>query len=305
MTILFTAKNAKLLKIKEIPFKDEKEIQMIVEKNLQDILDLEFIKSEFALGNLRIDTLAFNNQNKAFTIIEYKKEKNFSVIDQGFAYLALLLNNKADFILSYNENKKSNLRKDDVDWSQSRIVFISPQFTKFQTQALNFQNLAFELYEINRYENDIIIFDRIKPSETAESINIISKSNKLVENINKEIKVYSEKDHLKNIPNDIKNLYEKLKELILDTGDNIEIEVKKHYIAFIANTNFVDVLPQQGQIKVWLNLKKGELKDFKNLARDVSNIGHWGNGDYEIILRTDDDFDYLRPLIAQSYKKHF
>ena len=62
----------------------------------------EFVKSELQLGNLRIDTLAFDNENRSFVIIEYKIDQSFSVIDQGYAYLGLLLNNKADFILEYN-----------------------------------------------------------------------------------------------------------------------------------------------------------------------------------------------------------
>ena len=62
------------------------------------------MKSEFTLHNFRIDTLAFDEESKSFVIIEYKKDKSFSVVDQGYAYLSLMLNNKADFILEYNES---------------------------------------------------------------------------------------------------------------------------------------------------------------------------------------------------------
>jgi hypothetical protein len=67
---------------------------------------------------LRIDTLAFDNESKAFVIIEYNKDRNFSVVDQGTAYLNLMLNNKADFILEYNESlRSSSLKREEVDWS--------------------------------------------------------------------------------------------------------------------------------------------------------------------------------------------
>jgi hypothetical protein len=74
---------------------------------------------------------AFDDESKAFVIIEYKKDRNFSVVDQGMSYLNLMLNNKADFILEYNESFHSspNLKREGVDWSQSRIIFISPEFT--------------------------------------------------------------------------------------------------------------------------------------------------------------------------------
>jgi len=89
--------------IKENPLKLEREIQTLIEKNLKLIFGLDFVKSEFSLNNFRIDTLAFDHDASAFVIIEYKRDKNFSVIDQGYAYLSLMLNNKADYILEYNE----------------------------------------------------------------------------------------------------------------------------------------------------------------------------------------------------------
>ncbi|HQC27629.1 MAG TPA: hypothetical protein PLU31_08240, partial [Treponemataceae bacterium] len=124
--------NGKLEQIREFDFKLEREIQKLTEENLQTVFGLEFIKSEFSLNSFRIDTLAFDKDASSFVIIEYKRDKNFSVIDQGYAYLSLMLNNKADFILEYNETQKNTLKRDDVDWSQSKVMFISPSFTSYQ-----------------------------------------------------------------------------------------------------------------------------------------------------------------------------
>lgn len=115
-----------LNQIKEIPFQLERQIQHLVEANLNTLLGLEFVKSEFTISGsvqrLRIDTLAFDRKNKAFVIIEYKQDKNFSVVDQGYAYLSAMLNNKADFILEYNEARNELLKRSSVDWSQSRVI---------------------------------------------------------------------------------------------------------------------------------------------------------------------------------------
>ena len=100
---IFKINNNKLERIKERDSSLEKDIQKLTELNLGRIFGLEYVSSEFSLKNLRIDTLCFNPENKAFVIIEYKKDRSFSVIDQGFAYLSLLLNNKADFLVEYNE----------------------------------------------------------------------------------------------------------------------------------------------------------------------------------------------------------
>jgi len=111
----YKIKEGKLELIKENPFKLEKEIQTLTEKNLKLIFGHDFVKSEFTLNNFRIDTLAFDHDASAFVIIEYKRDKNFSVINQGYAYLSLMLNNKADFILEYNESRKNVLKRNDVD----------------------------------------------------------------------------------------------------------------------------------------------------------------------------------------------
>jgi len=301
---LFLKIQNKFKKIKEIPFQNEKEIQSITENNLEDVFRLEFVESEASLNNLRIDTLAFDNESKSFVIIEYKKDKNFSVIDQGYAYLALLLNNKANFILEYNESKNKSLKRDDVDWSQSRVIFISPEFTRYQRQAINFRDLPIELWEISKYENDIILYNQLKSPEASETISKISSESKTVQRISKEIKVYTEEDHLHGVPDKLKEIYDELKERIMNLGENIEIRPRKNYVGFIANTNFVDVHLQQSQIKLWINLAKGELNDSQKIARDVSNVGHWGNGDYEIALKGGEDINYLMILIEQSYKKH-
>ena len=111
------------------PFLLEKDIQKLIENNVQELFDLEFVKSELTIQNFRLDTLCFNKMSNSFVIIEYKKGTNYSVIDQGYTYLSTLLNNKSDFILEYNETLGGSLKRDDIDWSQSRVIFISPKFS--------------------------------------------------------------------------------------------------------------------------------------------------------------------------------
>ena len=99
MPIYTIDKDEKLIPIKQVKFNNEKEMQNLTENNLEELFDLRFVASEFQVDNLRIDTLAFNEKTKSFVIIEYKNVKNYSVIDQGYSYLSLLLNNKAEFVL--------------------------------------------------------------------------------------------------------------------------------------------------------------------------------------------------------------
>ncbi len=291
--------------IKEKPFKLEKEIQKLVENNLKTLLNLEFVKSEFAISGsvkqLRIDTLAYDPHNNAFVIIEYKQDKNFSVVDQGYAYLSAMLNNKADFILEYNECRNKVLKKADVDWSQSRVIFISQAFTPYQKEAINFKDLPISLWEIKRFDNQIISFEEIRKLNATESIQTVSSVKSAIEAVNKEVVVYNESDHLKDKTEDILQLYKQLRERIFDL-DNVEIKATKLYIAFTVNgSNFTDIVIQRKGLKIFLNMPQGSLDDPYQLARNVSSTGHWGNGDYEVIMSNADKMDYILSLIKQSY----
>ena len=162
--------------IKETSFKFERGLQKLTEQNLRSLLGLNFIRSELPLNNSRIDTLAFDPDAKAIVIIEYKRNRTFSVIDQGYAYLSLMLSNKADFILEYNESQNQSLKRTDVDWTQSKVIFISPLFTTYQREAINFKDLPIELWEVKKFENSTISFEQVQKASAKESIKTISRS---------------------------------------------------------------------------------------------------------------------------------
>jgi len=297
---LYQSSNQKLKPLKEKPFKLERDIQSVFESNLEAIMGLQLVKSEFTIKNKRIDTLAFDAQSKAFIIIEYKRSKNISVVDQGFTYLSLMLENKADFIVEYNETLKSSLKRNEVDWSQTRVVFVSTSFTENQKTATNFKDIAIELWEVKRYENNLISINPIKKSKSAESIKPITSTNSHLEAVTQEIRIYTEEDHTLNKSDSTVELYETFRDAILNFKEDIEIIPRKKRIAFKGNRIICDILIQKNGIKLWVNLKSGELDDPKNLMRDVSNIGHWGNGDYELVIKDTKNLEYIMSLVKQA-----
>jgi len=266
---LYTNQTGKLKEVKEKPFKLEKDIQKVFEENLSAIMGLVLVKSEFTIKNKRIDTLAYDPQACAFIIIEYKRDKNISVVDQGFTYLSLMLENKADFIVEYNESLKRNLKREDVDWSQTRVAFVSPNFTENQKQATNFKDIAIELWEVKQYENDTISITPIKKSLSAESIKPITQQNQTLKNVTEEIKVYTEQDHIDKASETTSELYEKFKNAILNLADGIEVIPKKHYIAFKKGSNITDISILKKSLKIFINAKTGQLDDPKKIAQDV------------------------------------
>jgi predicted transport protein len=303
---LFTTKGNKLVSVNSQQFKLEKEIQSLVETNLNELFGLEFVRSEFPLKTFRIDTLGYDKENKSFVIVEYKRERNFSVIDQGYTYLSLMLNNKSDFILEYNENCKDSLKRDDVDWSQSRVIFVSPNFTEYQKNSVNFKDVPFELWEIKKYDNGLIGFLEHKTSSDVSISTIKTDVESVVGSVTKEITVYSEDYHFKKNTRRkdyVIELYKSLKDRILNLGNDIEIVYRKDYIDFKRKRPFTDIILYTDHLRLVFNLKKKELDDPKKVCKDMSGQGHWGNGDYEVRIDLDTDLDYVMFLVNQSYKK--
>ena len=295
-------KNDKLLKQSE--FKLEKDIQTFVENHIPDILgeEYEFVCTEFPVGDFRIDSLAFNKETKSFIIIEDKKVENKSLVDQGLTYLKLLRDRKADFILKYNEVKNTNYNVSDIDISQSKVIFFSPYYNKYQIYSSDYQNIPFDLYKVTKYEDDIIDIEKIERTSKEKFNNEIFKELNTNTSSNEEIKVYTEEDHKNYYKIEkINDIYDKLKEEILDLGD-IDIDVKKVYIAFKGRRNIADVEFYKNHITVFINVKKGNLEDPLNILSDISNIGHHGNGDYCLDLYKIDDIDKIIPFIKKSYE---
>jgi predicted transport protein len=298
---LFKKDNEKLSIIKEKNIDLEKSVQVLTEKNLDNIFNLQFVSSELALHNFRIDTLAFDGENNSFVIIEYKRDRSFSIIDQGYAYLALMLNNKSDFILEYNEKTKNNLKREDVDWSQSKVIFVANSFTSYQMNAINFKDLPIELWEVKMYDNNVVLYNQLLSQDSKESIKTITR-NKTINKVSSEVKVYTLEDHL-NIPEDIKNMFFSLREKIFSLDDSIEERPKQNYVAYRLKNAFVYVINQKSKIKIHLEIRKNDLDDPKNISRDIEWIGHHGGGEAEVVLDKSENLNYVFGLVEQAYNR--
>jgi len=126
-----------------------------------------------------------------------------------------------------------------------------------------------------------------------------------MKSVSKEVKVYDEEYHLaknKNRPPEIKELYYKLKERILDLGDDIEIKYLAQTVQFKMEKSFVDLIIYNSVVIAIINMKKGKLDDPRDEADDVSEKGHWGNGDYKYKFTPGKELEYGIYLIKQAYE---
>ena len=313
---LFSVSNDALTSVEKAPFALEKDIQVLVEKNLETLFSLQFVSTEFSIANFRLDTLAFDEQANAFVIIEYKKGSSYSVIDQGYSYLSTMLNNKADFILEYNEQTGTTLKRDEVDWSASRVIFVSPSFNAYQKNSVNFRDVPFELWEIKRFANDLVVFEQHQSSSN-ESINHLSNEsgNSVIQQVSKEVKQVTEEELLSSVPQDLRNLWTQLREKLSAYPDT-NFYTTKGYVGWKKDSTGISFNRiQKNQITAEIlrgsKTSSGEsskgfftLDDPKNLAQD--RTWHWKSGktghSYVVKICDASDLDYALYLLNQKYE---
>ena len=303
---LYRLKNKRLEQLEPEPFNLEKDIQSLIEENCYEIFNLRFVKTEFSIQNYRIDSLCFDEESKSFVIVEYKKNQSYSVIDQGFSYLATMLDNRADFVLEFNESTGENLKREEVDWSQSRVIFVSPSFNTFQKGSVNFKDIPFELWEIKKYNNGLIGLNQIS-SKSKESIKTVKKTQQKVLS---EVKVNEESSLLDKTNANIQQLYEDIKG-VASGWDDFNFRVKTSYIAFFRGN----------KAKIFLNIQKSKIKihllrraDFKGNVNstpvryeidDPKSIFELKKYEYKEVyeynMKNDNNFDYVMMVLKHKY----
>lgn len=297
---LFKIKNTNVSKLEIVQLNKERDIQKLFEDNLNTILNIDFLVTEYSTSfGGRIDTLGID---KSFSpvIIEYKKNQNDNVINQGLSYLKWLLDHKADFEVLCR-NKKFQI---DIDWTSPRVICVAESYNKFDLDTAEILPIKIELYKYRMYDENILYVESESQKAVKISTTKIFEKGKKEKEITKLQKEYNIETHLQIASKEIKELFLHLKEMISELDESITEEAKAKYIAYKLTTNFVDLVIQKNSIKASLNIPSGKLKDPYEIARDLTKpkpVGHWGNGDYEVIIHNKGELSKLFELIKQSY----
>lgn len=312
---LYRVSDGKVTQLEKDAFELEKDIQNLVEENVSELFNLQFVCSEFQLGNFRLDTLCYDEEQRAFVIIEYKRGNSYSVIDQGYSYLSLLLNNKAEFILEYNETQKDSLKKSEVEWENSRIIFVSQSFNTYQKNSVNFKDIPFELWQIKRFSDGLISLDQ-HFSRSQQSIKTIASNDKqsVISKVSEEIGTLSEQDHIDKMLPETKTLWDVFRAKLEENLD-ISFDATNSYVGVKKDSSLVCAIEFRKN-KITLRIKRGSisasgskskgfftLDDVKQTASETSwtyKSGAQGFG-YVISVNRKDAVDYIIFLLKQKF----
>ncbi len=291
--------NGVLKTVPRIEFATEKELQTLVERNLEEIFGCRLVATEFSTGSVhsgRIDSLALSEDGNP-VIIEYKKVENSNLVTQGLFYLDWLKDHKGDFQIAVQRN----LGDVEINWSNIRVICIAPSFDRYSLHAVNHMGVGLELWQYHRYANGVLeieeIFrgsDQAKKSKQPGSFSSSSKNDQ-------DQPSYSFEQHVAKTSDSLRAIASDLDEFIRGLNPSVVCVPQKHYIAykFAKNIACMEVLGKK--IKVWVPLAyRPDMPDF---TKDVSSIGHYGTGDLEILVSSTSELDSAFALIREAYLK--
>jgi uncharacterized protein with ParB-like and HNH nuclease domain/predicted transport protein len=114
---------------------------------------------------------------------------------------------------------------------------------------------------------------------------------------------YTIDDHPHLSKGNMQQVYSAFRKAVLEIDPCVSEEYKKLYVAFKAETNFVDVVPQAKRLRLSLNMPFPEIDDPRGLCKDVTNLGRWGNGDVEASLNNIEDIPHTMALVRQAFDR--
>lgn len=284
-----------LKKLNTLPLDKEKNLQRLVEDNLMEVLELHFLATEYAttFGG-RIDTLAVDI-NGAPVIIEYKRNKNESVINQALSYLKWLKAQKPEFFQMLMITHLGQAVADSIklDWNNPRVICIAESYSKFDVDTVEVVPLRIELFKYRYYEQGIFGLESLTVPEAIShalplSIDVVTQKP------SSSVALLREKGTAA-----IRALFDALQEQIINLDEGVEEKATSFYVAYRAAKNFAEVHIGKNQLKI--HLRPIDYDDPRKLVEKIPDGYNW-TMDRRVYLDSADDIEYVMGLIEQSYK---
>lgn len=308
---IFEIEKGKARRVRLSEFKLEKDLQILIESNLETIFNCRLVGTEYSTGNIhsgRIDTLAISEDNNP-VIIEYKKVASSDLINQSLYYLHWIKDHKGDFQIAAN---KAIGKEVDIDWSDIRVICLAPEYKKYDLHAVQVMGANIELWQYKIYENGILNIEEVYKRTSAATSNqekegLIGKNPIMVEAgkkaaLTRKNATYTLEQHYKNLDNDILEVFNAVRDFIVTLDSSIEETPKKNYIAYKTSQNFTCLQTYRKKLILYLKLNPEDVKPMPQQGRDVREIGHFGTGDFELTIKNLSDFEDTKHFINEAYK---
>ncbi len=306
---LFEIKQQSLKLIERKNFDLEKTLQTLIEKNLAAVFNCRFVASEFSTGKShagRIDTLALSEENNP-VIIEYKKTESSELITQSLFYLQWIHDHRGDFQVAVQNAIGNDVQ---VDWSDVRVICIARNYKKYDLHAVEIMGANIELWTYRLFDNSTLYLEEVihRTYQRAATSEVSGKSPVMVAAgkkaaITRATATYTFEEHLEGKSEKVKNMAMQIQEFVIGLDPAIDENPKKFYVAYKISQNIVCMELRKQKITLYIKLDPKILTGLGPIARDVTKIGHYGTGDLEITVKSENDFEIAKEYIEMAYKR--
>lgn len=287
---IFKIKDNKISQVKAANFRNERELQNLIDSNLVEVFDIRFIASEVGTDSGRIDTLGLD-ENNAPVIIEYKWGEQDEAIIQALSYLNWLVKNKWE-VEKIIKGKVGDKVK--IEWGQPKVIVVAQSFSRRVKDAIEHLGENIELWIYSKYGDDILTMELFGASTPN------SKSKRRVTKIKYES--FSIEDHLKRGNKGTIAIFKELRKLIFQLGESIEEKPKKFYIGYWHNRIFCKIRFRKSKLRISIYTRGIRLNDPRKLAKPSSKAWEGSTEYYYFSVSRPEDIGYALDLIEQSYK---
>lgn len=292
---VFTTINGKLKKLSLQPFGKEKKLQTLVEQNLEELLGMHVLASEYTttFGG-RIDTLAVDFSG-APVIIEYKRNQNDHVINQGLSYLRWLQAQRVEFfeMLVIRTLGEGIAEKTPVDWNNPRVVCIAEAYSKFDIDTAEVIPIRIELFKYRHYEGGVFSLEPLGGMEQK------TKSSSPAPAISKPTVDTTTSDLIAKASPSIRELFSELRAEILALDENVMEKATGQYVGYRVTKNFAEIHIGKNQIKILV--RPLDYNDAAGKLEKVPESYQW-TLDRRYIIKSKTDLSFAMQIIKESYQ---
>lgn len=290
----------------------ERALQRLFEANLETLLGVRFLATEFSTGPVhggRIDTLGLDEDGNP-VIIEYKRDANNTVINQGLFYLDWLMDHRGDFERLVHRTLGAEAAE-TIDWTGPRLLCIAGDFAQYDVHAVKQIARNIELLRYRRFGDDLLMIEMVHSPKEARSGPKATRSpdpSLAAGTTSVPATPKQRSDHIayriSQITGPLRDLFEAVRDHLAELGDDVQVKQQLHYIAFKRIKNFacLEVYPTAKVVTVFLKVDPKMVALEEGFTRDMTGIGHFGTGDLQVSIRSVEDFARAQPLFLRAYE---
>jgi len=286
---LYRIDGQKLIPHDRDAFKLERDVQRLLEANLETAFGVRFLATEFSTGEKqsgRIDSLGLD-ENGSPVIVEYKLSSSEHVINQALYYMDWLVDHRGDFELLVQKRLGDTV---EVDWTSPRVLCVAESFSRYDSYAVQQMSRSVQLVQYRLFEGPFLLLDIVAGAQPSSA-----KPTKPAVGA-----VYNVEQHIAKAASELREVAEELRQYILELGEDVTEAPVKFYVAYRVARNFCCLEVHRKHVFLYLRLDPS-VGAGCSICRDVREIGHFGTGDLEVRVTSADDVEVAKNLISLAY----